>query len=193
MGKKVSVLVSLFISSWGDARSASEKSNALVRGNIWLPSPSVFPACSRPISSERSGLWQGGLVTAARSCNTAGAFHISAVNKGNRSRSFSISTAHDLPTCWQRLKGKRGELRPALSRSCTAGWPVTSYSNSQPEKGRKGWRPPEDVCVQCIWRGSALSWLKQKMEKRDVPLDTEGEFWEYESSGVNFFFSVSQI
>lgn len=31
------------------------------------------------------------------------------------------------------------------------------------------------------------------MEKRDVPLDTEGKFWEYESSGVNFFFSVSQI
>lgn len=123
------------------------KATLLSAANIWLPSPSVFPACSRPISSERSGLWQGGLVTAARSCNTAGAFHISAVNKGNRSRSFSISTAHDLPTCWQRLKGKRRELRPALSWSCTAGWPVTSYSNSQPEKGRKGWRPPEDVCV----------------------------------------------
>lgn len=45
----------------------------------------------------------------------------------------------------------------------------------------------QKMCVQYIWRGSALSWLKQKMEKRDVPLDTESKFWEYESSVVNFF------
>lgn len=122
-----------------------EKRNALVRGNIWLPSPSVFPACGRPISSERSGLWQGSLVTAAGSCNTAGAFHISAVNKGNRSRSFSISTAHELPTCRQRLKGKRRESRPAPSWSHAAGWPVTSFSNSQPEKGRNGERRQEEA------------------------------------------------
>lgn len=118
----------------------------LVPGNIWLPSPSVFRSCGRPISSERGGLWQGGLVTAAHSCNTDGAFHISAESKGNRSRSFSISTAHDVPTCWQRLKGERAELCPVVSWSCTADWPMTSFSKCQWEKGRNGWRRTLYVC-----------------------------------------------
>lgn len=83
-----------------------ELSGFSVRTNIWLFPPSVLLVCSRPISSETSGLWQGGLVMATHSCNMDGAFHISVVNKGNRSRSLSISTSHDLPRSWQRQKGE---------------------------------------------------------------------------------------
>lgn len=110
----------LFSTSWGDLRTAWRKELLFARTNIWPISPSVFPVCGRPISSERSGLWQGGLVMAAHSCNMDGAFHISAVNKGNRSRSFSISTAHDLPTPWQRQKGKqRGSHWPRFQTAAS--------------------------------------------------------------------------
>lgn len=145
---------------------STEERNAFVRrGNIWLRSPSVFLVCGRPISSQRSGLWQGGLVMAAHSCNTDSAFPISAVNKGNRSRSFSISTAHDLPTCWQRLKGERGESRPVVSWSCPAGWPVTSYSSSQWERQKA--MKTTTRCVRYFWEEEAFS-LDSKTKWRSV-------------------------
>lgn len=101
-----------------------EQCSCSILPNIWLFPPSVVPARGRPISSETSGLWQGGLFLATHSCNMDGAFHISVGNKGNGSRSFSINTSHDLPRSWQRQKeGERGGeidrvILTRLSKGC---------------------------------------------------------------------------
>lgn len=86
--------------------------------NTSLFPPSVFLFCGWAISSVTSGLWQGGLVMATHSCNMDGAFHISVVNKGNRSRSFSISTSHDLPTSWQRGEERERAGLTMFSNGC---------------------------------------------------------------------------
>lgn len=134
------VFFTLFVEEW-----LKELSCFSVRTNIWLFPPSVFLVCGRPISSETSGLWQGGLVMATHSCNMDGAFHISVVNKGNRSRSLSISTSHDLPRSWQRQKGEERERESYIDHvfkwlllnsmtvnpSHTLDRPITPYSYTQ--------------------------------------------------------------
>lgn len=133
----------LLLSLNGKILKLKGRSSFSVPTNTFLspPSASASPTssllCGRPISSVTSGLWQGGLVMATHSCNMDGAFHISVVNKRNRSRSFSISTSHDLPTAWQRRRekgGERGEGRrlywPCFSNGCSLTvwqWPEPSF------------------------------------------------------------------
>lgn len=142
----VSVYAGLDISN--SSHGVKEECSCSILPNIWLFPPSVVPTRGRPISSESSGLWQGGLFMATHSCNMDGAFHISVGNKGNGSRSFSINTSHDLPRSWQRQKGggRRGEIDRViltrLSKGCffimwqwtRATGPYLQYSYTQREK-----------------------------------------------------------
>lgn len=104
------------------AQRVKEQPSCSILPNIWLLPPCAVVSGGRPISSETSGLWQGGLVMATHSCNMDGAFHISVVNKGNGIRSFSINTSHDLPRSWQSQKeGERGGIDRGILTSLSKG------------------------------------------------------------------------
>lgn len=139
--------VILFSNSWNRSENyIKQLSIFFALATISCLPPSVVLIRDRPISSETGGLWQGGLVMATHSCNIDGAFHISVVSKGNRSRSFSISTSYDLPRSWQRLKGGERECSResyidhalkwlllkniTLNLNHTFSGPITQYSNT---------------------------------------------------------------
>lgn len=136
----------LFITSWGDSRLVPRKESLLFTATsasrLHPSSQPVAGPLARSAADYDRAAWSRQLTAVTRMVP----FTLARWTRGTGAGAFPLAPPTICQYADRDWKASGRELRPAVSWSCTADWPVTSFSNSQREKGRNGWRRQGDVC-----------------------------------------------